>query len=350
METVKEKFEELLTLDKHKLAKATGVPVTKVHETLMESSEAYQRNQAVKSVKKMRGYQVYNFGSLVHVDLMFLSTPTNSTQHVVIDSWKYLVITVDVYSRLLTVRPTKTKRASEVGAALREIVQEMRERYYNGADYFPFKLLVDGGTEFSQNTLGENTTLIRTHSKHGASLAERYIRTLRDKIRIAGRNKLSLEELYKIVDRINDDAKGTISSKGYSATEMVDGFDKKPDKNIKVWPEPEDYKFPLGSYVRIVNYGEKFDRVFVKKSAFSNYTEKIYSIYERSLDTIQNIPVYTVVSLDGNFISGHLWYEEELLGIPTDYVRKMTNEECDVHEDFTSEEVKVFQLSSVNRF
>ena len=198
-------------------------------------------------------------------------------------------------------------------------------------------------------SLGENTTLIRTHSKHGASLAERYIRTLRDKIRIAtnGRNKLTLEELYKIVDRINDDTKGTISSTGYSATEMVEGWDQKPDKNIKIWPEPDDYKFPLGSYVRIVNYGEKFDRVFVKKSAFANYTEKIYSIYERSLDSIQNIPIYTVVSLDGNFISGRLWYEEELLGIPTEYVRTLTNEERDEHEDFTAEEVKVFGLTSV---
>lgn len=348
---IKDRFKEVLSLDTKLLAKQTGAKPKEVHETLMTESEDFQRNQKIHRVTKMRSYGAKNFGELVHGDLMFLSTPTNSAQSIRIGTWKYLVVTVDVYSRLLTVRPVKSKRATEVGAALTEILQEMRDKYYNGSDYFRFKLLVDGGTEFSQGTIGPNTELLRSHSKHGASIAERYIRTLRDKIRIltGGKNTLSLEDLYRVVDIINESSKGTISSQGFSANEITEGWDKKPDKVIKVYPEPETYKYPLGSYVRIVNYGEKFDRVFVKKSAFNNYTAKIFSIYERSLDLIQNIPLYTVVSIDGGYISNRTWYEEELLEIPTEFVRKMSNEERDEHEDFTAEEIKVFKLEYVER-
>lgn len=353
METiVKDKFKEILSLDTNLLAEKTGLKPKEVHQSLMEESEDFQRNQKIRRVKNMRSYSANNFGELIQADLMFLSTPTNSAQTVKITGtqFKYAVIAVDVWSRMLFVRLVRSKRSSEVGAALNEIFKEMRDKYYNGSDYFKFKLLVDGGTEFSQSTLDKNVALIRSHSKYGASIAERYIRTLRDKIRLltGATNALTQDQFFQVVETINEASKSTVSTPGYSAKEIVEGWNMKPDKIIKVHPEPDTYRYPLGGYVRIVNFGEKFDRVFVKKSAFNNYTAKIFSIYERSLDQIQNIPLYTVVSLDGNYISKRVWYEEELLWIPTSYVRKLTNDERDEHEDFTPEELKVFQLESVD--
>jgi hypothetical protein len=71
--------------------------------------------------------------------------------------------------------------------------------------------------------------------------------------------------------------KSVVSSQGYSATELLEGWEKAPDKLIMIHQEPIGFKMELRSYCRTLNYEEKDGRIFVKKSVFNNYTSKIFS-------------------------------------------------------------------------
>jgi hypothetical protein len=190
--------------------------------------------------------------------------------------------------------------------------------------------------------------LLRSKSKHGASIAERFILEIRNKVRILkgghATTVLTLDELQQVVDVINNAPKPAVSSQGHSATELLENPTKQPDRLIPIHPEPEDYKLPLGGYCRVINYEEKDGKIFVKKSVYNNYTSKIFSIAERSLDGVQNIPLYGIVSLDGGYRSATTWYEEELLWVPTEYVKGLSLEERDYHEEFTPEELKTYRL------
>lgn len=356
-ESILEAFQENLTLDPQRIQQMLGNVTTKdVRNVLMENSDVFQVNQRIERVKNYRKYQTYHVGELVQIDLMFLDSPRNTSQKILMEGgYRYLLIAVDTFTRYLQAVPVKTKGAGEVAAAVEKAVKHLRDAYYGGVErLYHFKLLADSGSEFNRVSTIPNSTLLRSKSKHGASIAERYILEIRNKVRILKGGhpvtKLSVEELEKVVAVINDAPKPTISSQGYSAKEMLYGVNKSPDKLIPIHPEPSEnqgyqgFKLPLGGYCRIVNYDEKDGKIFVKKSVFNNYTSKIFSIAERSLDAVQNIPIYGLVSLDGSYASDTTWYEEELLWIPTDYVKALSEEERDYHEDFTQEEVKTYRL------
>ena len=352
-------FSTHLTLDPARIRKllsddGTTATTAEIRSILDLHSDIFQMNQKVNRVERYRQYQTYHVGELVQIDLMFLNSPRNTNQKILLEGgYQYALIAIDTYTRYLQVVPVKTKGALEVANAIAKVVTFLREGYYGGLDYYKFKLLADDGKEFSPQRIADvvkNVQLLRSKSKHGASIAERAILEIRNKIRLlkgSGTVALTLEELQQVVNVINNAPKKTVSTQGFSATEMLTGYDKSPDKLIPVYPEKDDpFKLPLGGYCRIVNYAEKDGKIFVKKSAYNNYTAKIFSVLERSLDGIQNIPIYTLVSLDGTYLLDTTWYEEELLWVKTDFVKTLTNEERDEHEDFTSEEIKVYRIVS----
>ena len=366
-EAVLQAFKANLTLDPQRLKEILakepynlpGITTKQIRSVLENHSDVFQANQRIERVKNYRKYQTYHVGELVQIDLMFLNSPRNTAQQIRLEgsSARYLVVAVDTFSRYLQVVPVKTKSAVEVATALASIVKHLRDLYYGGVErLYHFKLLADSGAEFSPSRIGElikNCSLLRSKSKHGASIAERYILEIRNKVRVmkGGHSvtSLTVEELQSVVDVINNAPKTVISSQGHTAEEILTTA-VTPDKLIPIHPEPDEdqgfqgYKLPLGGYCRVVNYAEKDGKIFVKKSAYNNYTSKIFSIAERSLDGVQNIPIYTIVSLEGTYISTTTWYEEELLWVPTEYVKGLNLEERDYHEDFSQEELKTYRL------
>lgn len=357
-----EVFQENLTMNPARIRELLPekVPVSEIKKVLAENSETFQKNQKIERVQRYRQYQTYHVGEILQCDLMFLNSPRNTNQKILLEKGKFLyaLVAIDTHTRYLQVIPLKTKGSIEVAQAIAKAVNFLRDAYYGGLKHYRFKILADDGREFSQERISaavSNVELLRSKSKHGASIAERAILEVRNKIRLlkglqgntTAQVNLSLAELEKVVKVINDAPKASVSHDKHSATEMLFGWDKAPDKLIQVYPEIEGeaaFKLPLGGYCRIVNYSEKDGRVFVKKSAYNNYTSKIFSIAERSLDGIQNIPIYTLVSLDGNYRLETTWYEEELLHVPTSFVAALSNEERDEHENFSQEEIKTFRI------
>jgi hypothetical protein len=159
------------------------------------------------------------------------------------------------------------------------MVKHLRDAYYGGVErLYHFKLLADDGTEFSPSRIGEvikNCSLLRSKSKHGASIAERFILEIRNKVRILkgghATTVLTLDELQQVVDVINNAPKHAVSSQGYSATELLENPATTPDKLIPIHPEPEDYKLPLGGYCRVINYEEK-DGKILSRNLFTTIT------------------------------------------------------------------------------
>ncbi len=110
----------------------------------------------------------------------------------------YLLVSVDVLSRVLRVEPLINKEASTTKDRLLQMVKQ------NGG-VFPRKIWVDKGTEFrgSFAVLCEEKAVIvySTHSETKSALAERYIRTLKN-------------VLYKyLASKHNDQASNEISTR-----------------------------------------------------------------------------------------------------------------------------------------
>lgn len=88
-----------------------------IRKTLYENSEIYQRNKKIRKDKIFRSYKAGFVGQLIHMDLMTLNI-TTSKQKVVIENFKYLLVAVDTYSRMLFCRLLNTKRKNEVKEAV----------------------------------------------------------------------------------------------------------------------------------------------------------------------------------------------------------------------------------------
>lgn len=327
-----------------------------IKTVLMENSEEFQRNQKVKGVELFRSYHADSVGQLIHMDLMFLSSPRNTNQQLLIKDgeikFSYLLLAVDTHSRYLMCYLTKTKRASEVCVGVESIIDAFRAIYYEGYDGFPFTVLTDGGGEFNSKLIEKipNTKHVISKNKYGAVIAENYIYKIRDKLRYLKKdyNTVILKsDLEDIILNINKSVNTSISNR-YSPHDILFKT-AEPEKELAKLEPYQEPKIIVGSYVRLMNYYEKFDRIFVKKSAYNNYSEKVFSIYKITEDSIQNVFQYSICSIDGHFVLDRSFYDNELLAVPVNFVKNMPDSERDLHEEFTKEEIKIYKIRKARK-
>ena len=93
--------------------------------------------------------------------------------------YNYILIVLDVFSRYAFARPLKLKTGKQTAAALEDI--------FKTAKVSPQKLWCDLGGEYYNRNVenllkARGITLYSTHNTVKASIAERFIRTLRRKI------------------------------------------------------------------------------------------------------------------------------------------------------------------------
>jgi hypothetical protein len=330
---------------------------TQIDDVLMKESKMYQRNKTSKKVRQYISYKAHYVGELIHMDLMFLASPRNTKQKVTVidevnskaNKYQYLLILVDTFSRYLMIGLVKSKKAEEVGHKVIEIVNHLREVYYHSDTTVKFKLLCDNGTEFSKALIEkelENTELIRSKNKYGAVIAENYIFKLRSKLRYmnALEDEITVEELRNAVDNINNEINQAVS-KTNTPNEIV-MEDEMPDVKNKIvkYREP----IPVRSIVRIVNYYEKYGRIFIKKSMYNNWSDKVFSVLENGLDSLNNIWKYKLCSIDANKVLDMYFYESELLVIPSEYVTNLSDEDYHAQCLFNNEEENLFKIRNAN--
>ena len=204
---------------------------------------------------------------------------------------KYLLCVIDLFSRYSWVIPLKNKKGESIVEGFQSILKN--------SDRKPDKIWVDHGSEFYNNKfknfLKENDIeMYSTHNEGKSVVAERFIKTLKNKIykhmTTIGKN-VYFNVLDDIVDKYNT-VHSSIKMKPKDVTfvEYIEESNKK------------DPKFKIGNHVK-----NKNKNIF-SKSYTPNWSEEVFV-----MNKVQNtVPwTYLINDLNGREIKGS-FYEKEL--------------------------------------
>lgn len=222
------------------------------------------------------------------------------------DGVRFLLVYVDVFSRLVSVEPLKNKRGDETARALERIFDRR-----NGA---PMLLQSDLGSEFWNDYV--HRLLAKTNTQHipaknivKASMAEGRIRILKNKIH----RYMTDRDTKRYVDRLSDFE--TAMNRTYIKTIGMRPIDVNYNRQAtvfhKLFPElydaigrPKQTLLKIGNFVRISRRRVPFAKAFR-----GNFSTKVYRVKRiHSSDP----PRYTVddpeddLELEGTFYAAEL--------------------------------------------
>ena len=108
------------------------------------------------------------------VDLAYMQSLSKYTKEI-----KYLLCTINLFSKYSWVFPIKDKKGTSIVNAFKKIISEGRRK--------PNKIWVDQGSEFCNNSFKDflkinNIEMYSTYNEGKSVVAERFIRTLKNKI------------------------------------------------------------------------------------------------------------------------------------------------------------------------
>ena len=207
---------------------------------------------------------------------------------------KYLLYAIDLFSKYTFVIPLKDKGISIVNAFNKIIKQSNRK---------PNKIWVDQGGEFYNNVfekwLSDNNTIMYSTCNEGKSVvAERFIRTLKNKLykhMTATDQKVYYDVLDDVINKYNNTKHSTIKMKPIDVG----------DSNKRVYIDEhneKDSRFKVGDRVRI----SKFKNVFAKGYT-ANWSKEIF-IVDKGNDTVPY--TYNLKDLNDEIIGS--FYDKEL--------------------------------------
>ena len=210
---------------------------------------------------------------------------------------KYLLCANDLFSKYAFVVPLKDEKgASIIVNAFRSILDKSKRR--------PNKIWVDQGSEFYNGDfkkwLKNNDIIIySTHNEGKSVVAERFIKTLKNKIykhMTAVSKNVYYDVLDDIVKKYNNTWHGTIKMKPKDVQD--DNFTEYIEESNE-----KDPKFKIGDHVRT----SKYKNVFAKRYA-PKWSEEIFIV-----DRVKNnVPwTYGINDLNGENILGS-FYKKEL--------------------------------------
>lgn len=229
------------------------------------------------------------------LDLCDLSSLSKSN-----NGYKFLLNCIDIFSKFAWSLPLKTKSATAVLNAFKEIMSGDRK---------PQKIQTDAGTEFVnkdfQNYLKTlNIVFFTTNSELKASVVERFNRTLKDRMwRYFTRNNT-----YKYIDVLQDFLHGYNNSKHRTIGIEPSKVNHTNEEQIlsqvfKISKHTAPHKFKVGDKVRISKVKGTFEKGYLP-----NFSQETFIIYEK-LD--RKPPVYRLKDELGETIGG-IFYEPEM--------------------------------------
>lgn len=211
---------------------------------------------------------------------------------------KYILVVIDCYSKFLWTRPLKSKTAKVVVESLKQILKQARGRV-------PNNLQTDQGKEFYNKEFSLlmskfNINHYSTYSVKKASIAERVIRTLKNKLY----REFSLRGKYKWIDILDNVTKQYNNSKhqtiGMKPVQVTVNTKLNAYDNLKIFGK---HRFKVGDVVRV----SKFKSVFAKGYT-PNWSTELFKIAKIQ---ITNPVVYLLEDMRGQPIAGG-FYEQEL--------------------------------------
>ena len=210
--------------------------------------------------------------------------------------FRFLLCVIDIFSKYACVVPLKDKKDISIVSAFQKILDDSKRK--------PNKIWVDKGSEFYNSHfrkwLKDNSTeMYSTHNEGKSVVAERFIKTIKNKIykcMISISKNIYINKLDDIVDEYNNTYHRTIKMKP---------IDVKDNTYINIDKEIIDNnpKFKVGHHVRISKYKSIFAKGYTP-----NWSEEVFVIKE-----IKNTVPWTYVINDLN-VEGFIgtFYENEL--------------------------------------
>ena len=126
----------------------------------------------IRKFKKRKGYSYFrdNIWGVDLADMQLLSKYNKGV--------KYLLCAIDLFSKYVWVVPIKDKKGTSIVNAFQKIISKERK---------PNKIWVDQGSEFYNNSFKDflkinNIEMYSTYNEGKSAVAERFIRTLKNKI------------------------------------------------------------------------------------------------------------------------------------------------------------------------
>ena len=204
---------------------------------------------------------------------------------------KYLLCAINLFSKYAWVIPLKDKKGTSIVNAFKKVISKGRK---------PNKIWVDQGSEFYNQSFKDflkinNIEMYSTFSERKSVVAERFIRTLKNKIfkHMKAISNVYFDVLDDIVNKYNNTIHRTIKMKPINVADY--SYDEESNE--------KDPKFKVGDHVRT----SKYKNIFAKGYA-PNLLKEVFFINE-----IKNtVPwTYVINDLNDEEIIGS-FYEKEL--------------------------------------
>ena len=251
-------------------------------------------NELLKPIiRKFRKGKVYSSfkDNIWGVDLADMQLTSKQNKGI-----RYLLCAIDLFSKYAFVVLLKDKKGATIANAFQSILVKSKRK--------PSKIWVDQGSEFYNNIFKKwvkdnDIIMYSTHNEEKSIVAERFIRTLKNRI-YKHMTAISKNVYYDVLDDIVDEYNNT-----YHKTIKMKPTDAGDDSFAEYNEESKekDPKFKVNDHARISKYNNIFPKGYVP-----NWSEEIFA-EEKIKNTV---PWTHVISdLNGEEIVER-FYEKEL--------------------------------------
>jgi hypothetical protein len=214
--------------------------------------------------------------------------------------YKYILTSIDVFSRFARAVPMKSKSAIDTHKAVSIILLNDK----------PKNVQTDLGKEFYNSKVSalfnnESINHYSVHSQFKAAVVERFNRTLRERLKkhfTAQGNKKWVSVLPSIIDSYNHSKHRGINGMKPAEVNSKNSMLLWASKNIK--PKQSKPKYKIGNYVRI----SKISASPFVRNFDQNWSDEVFQISR--INTSQN-PVMYFIRDDKQEVQGK-FYEQEL--------------------------------------
>ena len=185
--------------------------------------------------------------------------------------FRFLLCVIDIFSKYAWVVPLKDKKSLSTVNAFQSILKKSNRKPNYG---YGTKIWVDKGSEFYKYHFkkwlkNNNIEMYSTHNEGKSVVAERFIRTIKYKIKKYITSISKNVYIDKLDDSVNE------YNNTYHRTIKMKPIDVKDNTYIDFGKEvnDEDPKFKVGDHVRISNYKNIFAKGYIP-----NWSEEVFVI------------------------------------------------------------------------
>lgn len=253
---------------------------------------------------KHNRYNLTNINDQWQADLMDIPSLKNEN-----DGYRYVLLVIDSFSRLISVRPLRLKSGVEVTSQFKDIIEERKVK--------PLTLLTDRGKEFWNGPM--SSYLKNEGIKHyapsndtfKAALAERAIRTFKNimfRMLTANLSMRYIDNLQKIASVMNSRqnrsigmAPNDVNEKNiYAVWRFVQDKHQHESRNNK------EVKMTVkaGDFIRLAKNKNNLN---MDRGYLPNWTDEVFKVVKT---TKREQPVYKIKDLTGEDVEGAYQNEE----------------------------------------